>query len=71
MKQLVSISLLSLFAVTHCTQNSTLLNDTANELKNASTAGSATSSSGSKLWVVGGTSGALSANLSTVLSYSV
>lgn len=71
MKQLLSISLLSLFAVTHCTQNSTLLNDTANELKNASTAGSATSSSGSKLWVVGGTSGALSANLSTVLSYSV
>lgn len=59
--------------ITGCTQNATLLGDTATALQSGATGttgSSTTSSSSSKLWVVGGTSGALSAALSSVVSYS-
>lgn len=73
MKQLLLIFVFSVLAVPNCTQNSTLLSHTATELQNASgvgSGGSGANSANGKLWVVGGTSGALSANLSTTLSYS-
>lgn len=73
MKRFIPMLLGLTLAAANCTTNSTLLSDTAASLGGASSAaGSGTSSttSGSKLWVVGGTSGALSAALSTVLSYS-
>ncbi|HNL11821.1 MAG TPA: hypothetical protein PKM44_15000, partial [Turneriella sp.] len=73
MKRFIPMLLGLTLAAANCTTNSTLLSDTAASLGGASSAsgsGTSTTTSGSKLWVVGGTSGALSAALSTVLSYS-
>jgi hypothetical protein len=77
---LLNVALALMLAFAGCTQNSTLLSDAAAELQGTPASGSGSSSTstststttaGGKLWVVGGTSGALSAALSTVLSYSV
>ncbi len=69
-KKLITLFGVALFAA-HCTENSTLLSDAATNLQGSGTTSSATATTtGGKLWVVGGTSGALSAALSTVLSYS-
>ncbi len=74
MKRNILLTLAFAASFAQCTSNSTLLGDTANSLTGANTSTATTSSgsttSSSKLWVVGGTSGALSAALSTVLSYS-
>jgi len=70
-KTLPALFAIAIFAA-HCTENSTLLSDAATNLQGSGTTSSATATTttGGKLWVVGGTSGALSAALSTVLSYS-
>lgn len=70
MKQIL-ISLSAIFLLTHCSQNASLLGDTADVLKGATTATATTSSTSSgTLWVVGGTTGAISGATGTVLSYS-
>jgi photosystem II stability/assembly factor-like uncharacterized protein len=60
-KTLMALFGVAIFAA-QCTENSTLLSDAATNLQGSGTTGSATATtSGGKLWVVGGTSGALSA----------
>lgn len=69
--RIVFLSLLA--AIIGCSQNSQLLDEVARTQESGtstSTSGTSGTNTSSKLWVVGGTSGALSAALSTVLSYS-
>lgn len=68
------VFMLAIFA-TQCTQNATLLGDAAAALNPQATGDatggvSASSTNESRLWVVGGTSGALSSALSSVVYYS-